>query len=80
MDFIADKRYRCRTSQHMDFTANGCDRYRTLQLIDTTDDRRYCYRPKRLKCKTTSFFVLVLKIQNNFIDAKAFSSLFKMCS
>ena len=44
MDFTADGRDRYRTLQHMDFTTGGHDRYRTSQHMNFTDDGRDRYR------------------------------------
>ena len=44
MDITADGRDRYRTLQHMDFSADGRDRYRTLQHMDITADDRDRYR------------------------------------
>ena len=49
MDITANGRDRYRTLQHKDITANRRDRYRTLQHMDITADGRDRYRILQLK-------------------------------
>ena len=66
MDITADGRDRYRTLQHMDITADGRDRHRTLQHMDITADGR-----DRLKTSLLQILKIFASRRLSQLDANA---------